>query len=311
VKRTWLILDVNYLGWRALHAIKGLSHGGDPTGVTYGIFRDVLKLQDEHATRDLVFCFDYGPLLRKKLLPSYKEKRHSKEWIPQQLEAIKGMKKQIALLRTSYLKKIGYRNVFFEEGYEADDIIASVVYNMHSDDRAIVVSADKDLYQLLDEKGRVMLWNPTTKEFHDSDTLKEKVFGLAPEKEWEKSTVVLKSDWPMVKAVAGCLTDEIPGVKGVGEKTAIKYLLNPGKVRPDLLGAIADWVVSKEMERNLKLVKLPFDGCPKYKLQPDEVDPEKWRKLCDRLGMQSIRGKCPGQLKGFGFPTIKIRRSED
>jgi 5'-3' exonuclease len=292
-RRCWLILDCNFLAWRAFHTARGLSYGGFGTGVVYGFFRDVLTLEKEHGTSDLVFCWDSGKKgLRHKILPTYKEKRHSKELTPEELETITDMRRQMNDIRDVYLPYLGYENNYFTKGYEADDIIASIVWNLPARDEAVIVSADKDLLQCL--RPNVCIWNPTQKKVVTDKSFREQ-YGVAPEK------------WAQVKAIAGCSTDQVRGIKGIGEKTALAYFKEEVKQNKALV--IDEFMATDHYFTNLKLVRLPFKDCPDYKLVDQSVSQKRWKKLCANLGMNSIMERPPGMLHGFGIKPVTVKRA--
>lgn len=279
--KRWLILDCNFLVWRAHHGTGHLRGPRDqsPSGAVFGFFRAVPELQQRFAATGIVFCFDHGKSHRYDLCDTYKKRKPDDD-----AEKRKLINRQIDRLKLKYLKRVGYKNVFFEDRYEADDIIASVVNTVltKSDkDQCYIVSADKDLFQLLDcgltYGPRVFIFNPTTKVCHDRKSF-EDTFGVNP------------THWRTVKALAGCSTDKVPGVPGVGEATAIKFLTKgiAGKKGKDIVAALHD---KKWMRRQYKLVGIPFPGCPKFKLKNkgSTVDPAAYNRLMDKLGFQSLK----------------------
>ena len=206
----WLVLDVSYLVWRSFHAIGHLSHKDVSTTAIFGLLRDVVQFQDLHNTKRIVFCFDRGRSLRIREFPQYKLRRQDDQIDEKQRKARHEIRRQMQLLRREYLTEIGYKNVLSQHGYEADDIIASVCNRIATKQgEAIIIGSDKDLYQLLSP--RVSLYNPR---IHKMLTLQAfvKDYGISP------------TSWIDVKALAGCVTDGVPGIAGIGEKTAIKFL---------------------------------------------------------------------------------------
>ena len=276
--KTWLIVDCHGLCHQALHSMGALSHGDMKTGVIFGFFKDVIGLKDDMGTDDIVFAFDSRKNRRHELFPAYKEKRHSKELSEDEVNALIDFRKQVKRLRTEWLPQAGFSNVFHQEGYEADDVIASVVSNLPDDDEAIIVSCDGDLYQLLNE--RVSFYNFRTRKMTTSSSFfKDK--GLRPKQ------------WAHVKAIGGCSTDEVPGVEGIGEITAIKYLKGELKESSVKFQRIESTAGQARIARNWPLVKLPFSAVDRFDLQPDAVTDEKWKQVADALGMKSLRGAAP------------------
>jgi DNA polymerase-1 len=285
---TWLILDVSYLCHRAFHTTGGLTHKDIPTGVIYGFLRDVVGLCEQHDTPNVVFCFDREDNKRKKVLPEYKSTRHADK-TPDEIKARKELLRQIKNLRIDYLPRIGFSNILSEIGYEADDIIASVCLNsIGPDDEAIIVSADEDLFQLL--SGQVRIWNPHKGKAYTLQAF-TRDYGITPRQ------------WARVKAIAGCRGDDVPGVAGVGDKTAAKYLR--GECRPDSKAFIDIEKWKRRTKQNMRLVRLPFEGTPVFELAPDRFSIKGWRSVIEDLGMRSL-GRTDtaiftGRVRGLGL----------
>lgn len=293
-----LIIDTNYLCYRAYHVFSRLSFQDVGTGAVYGVLQDIIQLQEFFQTNRCVFAFDHGPGLRRSLCPTYKGTRAARraEMGADERRAREDLEQQIHLLRTQYLPTAGFRNVFAAHGYEADDIIASVAARVPTNDEAIIIGSDHDLWQCIREN--VWCWNPQKKVGYDIGQFR-KEWGIEP------------GQWPTVKAAAGCATDDIPGVRGIGEATAARWLRGelPGHTATARkLTAAADII-----EKNLLLVRLPFPGTPNFDIVRDEITEETWSALADRLGMRSIRNKIPraatrkskgrkrGERASFGF----------
>lgn len=276
MNKTWLLFDVNNLAHRAFYVMEDMSYRDMPTGVLFGFLRDILNYQERWSSKDCVFSFDLGESLRSEVYPSYKKNRNkhaSSELGQDAIDAKKDLYQQIFLLRTQYLEGLGFANILAQEGYEADDLIASVCRNLPKGDGAVILSTDKDLYQLLNPQ--VMMWHPskggiTYKSFQEK-------YGIEPQR------------WPEVKALSGCSTDNIMGIEGVGDKTAIKYL------RGELKSGERYHKILLEQERlydtNMPLVKLPYEGTKVFELKESKTTEKKWRTLTKKLGMKSLLGK--------------------
>jgi DNA polymerase-1 len=275
----WLLLDVSYLCWRVFHSsLSKLSYKEIPTGVMFGFIRDLVSFQDTHATTNVAFCFDSHESKRKKILPTYKGTREEKRKLESKEEqkARMGLIQQIEILRTSFLKDIGFRNVFHAEGYEADDVIASICQTRPDTTELIIISSDKDLLQLLEPS--VSIWEPGSGRFTTDENFVG-AWGIQPHQ------------WPTVKAIAGCNTDDIPGIAGVGEKIAAKFIKRELNKKTKTYAKI---IAGKEQARaNIELVKLPFKGTPRFKLRFDKIDPEVWRNVLTEYGMRSLRNTPP------------------
>jgi DNA polymerase I len=274
MSKTWLICDVHYLAWRAFHTTGTLSHRGMATGVLYGFFDDLVRFQKQFEPDGMAFCFDSKHSLRLVELPCYKETRRSKVYTAEEQQAYRGMRRQLRMLRNQYLPELGYRNIFHKNGYESDDLIASLCLNMSMDDQAVVVSSDQDLYQLLCP--RVSIFNPHTKRHITDDSFKDQ-YGIEP------------TQWADVKAIAGCHSDDVPGIDGIGEKSAIDFLT--GKLKGKRLERIHK--CNGTWRANLRFVQLPFEKTPKLVFKTDKFSIPRWRELTTRLGMKSLRDKSP------------------
>lgn len=258
--RLWLLFDSANLLHRSWHA------GRRDADLAELLFlQEVRRLTGQFGTTDVAFCFDGPPLLRKKLLPGYKERPPLP---PEERVARRLLANCLDELHDLTLPGLGCGNVFWAKGYEADDLIASAVGSLLSADTAIIVSTDHDLWQLL-RPGRVVCYNPHSKATLTDEAFRAAWYGLAPKQ------------WAAVKALAGCVSDKVPGIVGVGEKTAAKYLakqLSDGVVYQ----RVKTQLVYK-LHENLPLVQLPFVDCPAVTLRPD-ADPTRFgRRLTKRI----------------------------
>jgi DNA polymerase-1 len=241
----------------------------------FGVFRDVLKLQDLFDTKRVVFCFDKGPSKRVDDYPAYKANRSSrKEMTDEEEQTYSQFRQQMSRLRKDYLPDIGFQNVLWQQGFEADDILASVCkYSLMDKDEGIIVSSDNDMYQLL-SLPNVKIWNPRISKIETAATF-EQEWGIPPVR------------WVHCKAMAGCSGDNIKGVMGIGEKTAAKWqagrLKSGSKAFERILAGHSIYA------RNLPLVRLPYPGVKMFDLVDDEVTDENWRAVTSKLGMKSLR----------------------
>ncbi len=237
--KTLLLVDSNFLCHRAARTTGNLSHQGDATGVAFGFLRDIDTLRTLFNPDTMIFAFDYGGKGHRGVLyPEYKANRKS-DWDEETYEAFI---EQVKKLHSSILPTLGYKNIFRAKGYEADDIIARVSGGLYPNERAIIISADKDLYQCL--RRDVSMYNPITKDIMTIDLFVDK-YGIDP------------AEWANVKALAGCPSDNIKGVEGIGEKTAVKWYT--GGITPE--SRIHNLIIDNYdiVTKNLPLVKLPFE----------------------------------------------------
>ena len=280
---TWLLIDSTYLCHRAHHALGELSFGGSGTGVLYGVLRDIMTFQDVHQTDKMVFCFDSHSSRRAAVLPCYKAKRWAKytNASPEDKAGIEDFRRQVALLKNNYLPEVGFKNVLWQDGFEADDMIALACQQLPHNDEAVIISTDKDLYQLL--APHIVMYNPATKRPYNRFSLM-KDHGVQP------------YQWPMVKAIAGCTSDEVPGVPGVGEIIAARYVC--GKLMHNNVKYQRIKANKTAWEANLLIVTLPYPGTEPIILQEDTINKGAWNALLHDLGIRTIRSKA---RQGFGL----------
>lgn len=272
--RRWLILDCNFLSHRAKYTFGDLSHAGSATGVVYGFLKDIIALIDRFHTDRLLFCWDSRAKKRREIFPEYKANREKKELTREERAFDEAFYGQMNLLRSQYLKTIGFRNVYQQKGYEGDDIIAALCQHpLIKKEEAVIVTADHDLYQMI--RPNITWYNPKSPGTYMTYSDFFQTFGLTPEK------------WAEVKAIAGCNTDGIPGIVGVGEKTAVKYMLGQLKETTKVYTAIKEG--EKIIARNMQLVTLPLPGTTIPKILKNDIQQSGWDAVTKKLGMKSIR----------------------
>jgi len=262
-----LILDCNALCHRARYAMKDkeLSHDEMRTEVIFNFMNQILTLASELKSNKFVFVWDSYNNIRKKMFKGYK-KRGPKDKTDEERAFDNLTIPQFGIIRREVLPAMGFKNIFIQTGVEADDIIASLVMN---DKRPmVIVSQDNDLFQLL---GYCNMYNYQTKKMLDRDKF-IKEWGIEPYQWWE------------VKAIAGCRSDTVPGIEKVGEKTAIKYLLEELKESTKAYTRIKEG--KKIIDRNVELVKLPLEITKTFKITKDEISTKKFLNVFEDLGFQ-------------------------
>jgi len=272
--KTWLLIDCNYVCWRAGYAMGSLSYDGFETGIAYGFLREVVALTDRFLTPHVLFAFDSRKSKRRKLFPGYKRSR--KQGTPEQQEIRRSVFKQIDVLRSRHLPYLGFKNIFQQKGYEADDVIASLCQSLPDKDKKIIVSSDEDLFQLLSK--RVAIWNPGKAKLETCKTFMA-FRGIKPKQ------------WALVKAIAGCNSDDIPGIVGVGETSAIKYIR--GELDPNSCYYRRIAYGPQHTKLFLQLTTLPLEGTRTFKIRPDEVTHKRWNKHVHKLGMTTLEDHAP------------------
>lgn len=265
-----IIVDANEICHKAKHTMKDLSYEQQQVGVVFGFFMKILSLAKQYDTNRFIFTWDSKKSHRLKIFPAYKEKRRTLgDKTPEEIEYDKLAKAQFDLLYEELLPKIGFKNNYKISGFEGDDIIAAIVYDNPLED-FYIYTTDQDLYQCLDEG--VAIINSGGK--YTSKVFEQK-FGIKP------------IQWIDVKALAGCNSDEIPGIKGIGEKKAIEYITGRMNVSHKSFQSITCKEGKLLVARNKTLITLPFPGCPEIKIIKDEqLSFDNWMEICKSLNFQ-------------------------
>ena len=229
------LIDGNSYVYRAYFAIKGLRDSkGRPTNAIYGFTTMLLKIIKEKRPDGLVVSFDHpAPTERHILYEEYKAHRpESPDELRQQIPHIK---KVIEALRIK---------IFEIPGYEADDILATLAEKASQTGMdAYIVTGDKDMLQLVHD--HIKVYDPMKDAVLDEGYVIER-FGVPPKRV------------PEFMALTGDAADNIPGVKGIGEKTA-KELLSGFESLDELMAhteRIKKERLRKLIEENTEVIKL-------------------------------------------------------
>ncbi|MBI5196540.1 MAG: DNA polymerase I [Nitrospirae bacterium] len=197
---TLYLIDGNSHFYRAFYAIKGLTNSkGFPTNAIYGFINMLLKILREKKPDYISVVFDTpAPTVRHKMYVEYKAHRPKMpEELQVQIPYIKGI---ISAFNIPMLQM---------EGYEADDIIATIAKRAEAENEEIdvyIVTSDKDINQILSRRIKTY------------DTMKDKI---TEEKDVIERFKVEPERLPEIMALTGDKADNIPGVPGIGEKTAV------------------------------------------------------------------------------------------
>ncbi len=203
-RKRLVLIDANSLIHRAYHALPLLTtKKAEPVNAVYGFLLVFLKAIREFQPDFIAACFDSpGPTFRHKRFKEYKAKRPPTP---------KDLVSQIPKVK-EVLAAFGVP-IFEKKGFEADDLIGTISKISPPDIEVIILSGDMDILQLIDSRTKVFLLKRGIKNAHlyDQNRVKEE-YGIFP------SQIV---DF---KALRGDPSDNIPGVAGIGEKTAIDLL---------------------------------------------------------------------------------------
>lgn len=271
------LVDGSAYIYRAYHAVAPLTNAeGMPTHAVFGFLNILKRLLKDKQPRYLAVAFDMrGPVFRHDIYPDYKANRPP---MPDDLA-----------VQIPYIKEL-VRNMnipcFEVQGIEADDIIASAAKVLSAQGaKVVVVSGDKDLLQLVDDK--VVMWDPMKNKIMDTAAVEEK---------YHVKTEQLLDCYSLM----GDSSDNVPGVPGVGPKTAQK-LINEYGTLEGIYENLDGMKKSKMKERlaenkdkailSRDLIRLKYDVDVPDELSgylPQDPDDEKLNDLYTRLGFESM-----------------------
>ena len=274
------IIDASPIFYKAFFAIPMLnSKNGVPTNAAYGYTNSLISLLKKHNPKYIAACFDRQSKFRKELYSDYKsERKPMNNNLSVQIPIVKQITEALGI------------SVWEKEGYEADDIIGMIAHFSETlGHEVVVVSPDKDMCQLVNDKVKVM---GAKNEIFDMAKVKEK-FGV------EASQIV---DFI---ALSGDTIDGIPGVPGIGKGTAHKLLAQYGSleniyaniagVKP--AGLNKKLTEGKEIAEICKqLATIVKDPTPIKLTSIDQIekmfaDQEQLLNLCDALNFTSLKSK--------------------
>ncbi len=227
VHKKVFLIDGSAFLYRAFHAIRSLSTSkGHPTNATFGFTRILLKLLKDNAPEYAAVFFDVkGPTFRHEM---YKEYKANRPPMPEELAIqIPDIKKMIRALNIPIVEK---------PGFEADDLVGTYAkIAQESDFEVVMVTGDKDFIQLVTDQ--CILWDPMKDKITTIDTVKEEM-GIEP------------IQFIDILGLAGDSSDNIPGVPGVGPKTALKLILEYGSIE-NIYERLDDLKKKKKLFENL------------------------------------------------------------
>jgi len=225
-EKTIYLIDGSAYIHRAYHAIRSLSNSkGFPTNAVFGFTRMLLKLMQDRAPEYVGMCFDAkGPTFRHDVFKDYKANRPP---MPEDL-----------VVQIPFIKEVseGFNLAVYEmPGYEADDLIGTFARAaVESGFRVVMVTGDKDFMQLVSD--RAVIWDPMKDETIDLEKIRDSK-GLRPDQIVD------------MMGLAGDASDNIPGVPGIGPKTALELIRTYGKI--ETLYEQVDSIRKKKQRENL------------------------------------------------------------
>ena len=277
----FMIFDGSSIFYRAFFAMPSLtSPSGEPTGAVTGFANIILKLLRENSPDFAAVALDTPKkTFRAEMFEGYKATR---EKMPDELAA------QIPLLK-NFCEVLGLKTVAVE-GFEADDIIGTLATQAQENFSVEIVTGDRDALQLINSATKVLLNKNTKVEIYDAEKFFAE-YGFEPKKLVD------------FKGLSGDASDNIPGVKGIGAKTATKLLQEFGdlenilsnvekisakKVRENLQNSIDIAKLSKKLAKiNCEVPEVIFDA-EKFLISPNLKSAD---DFCKKLGLNVVKKK--------------------
>jgi DNA polymerase-1 len=204
---TFYLIDGHALAYRMYFALtagagsqRWQNSKGEPTAGIYGFARELVRILEQEKPEYLAVAFDVGKTFRDEIFPEYKGTREKMpDDLRPQIERIREMVDAFNIPRLEM------------EGFEADDVLGSAAKIAAEQGLGVkIITGDRDLLQLVNERTSVYLAGDDQTYITDADVIKK--LGVRPDQVVD------------YKAIVGDTSDNIPGVKGVGEKTAINLL---------------------------------------------------------------------------------------
>lgn len=267
-RKMTLLFDGKYFLYRSLNANIVLTHNDIVTTTYYTFLNSIKSVTKKFDADNVIILWDSKYSYRKEIFSGYKQKDLSKD---------ENLRKQLEIIQAEYdnikfmMYYLGFAS-YLRYGLEADDLFALYCQQYRFKEDIIIVSKDEDLYQLLHE--RVKMYDPKNKKTKDRKWF-IKEYGITPEY------------WGLFKAIAGCKSDKIPGIKGIGDETALKYLRK----------GLKDTKRIKENQPTidffLPLTLLPFQSPGQRKtltLRPKYTDlkMDRFEEICMQMGFKSF-----------------------
>ena len=285
MKETLLVIDGHSMAFRAFYALpveKFVTAQGQHTNAVYGFASMLIKILEKYQPSHVAVAFDVSRhSFRTEEYPEYKGTRDATP------EEFKG---QIELIR-DLLTAMGIRSLS-REGFEADDCLATLAHRgTQADMRVFVVSGDRDSFQTVTDTVTVLYPGLTPGDLREMTPERiEDKYGVPPYR------------YPEIAALVGEASDNLPGVPGVGPKTAAQWINRFDGL--DNLLENADQVTGKrgealrehveDVRRNRRLNHLLTDmdlECELDDLRRDVTDRQSLAALCDALEFRSLRSK--------------------
>lgn len=283
-RKSFYIIDGHAQIYRAYYApMRDLaSSSGEPTKATYVFTQMLLNLVQQRKPDYLAMVIDRGEaaVFRKQIYPAYKANRKEPppDFFPQEQRILQ-------IVRDAGVP------IFSKEGFEADDLIATMARKLADQGFDVfLVSKDKDLRQILSDQ--IYMYDPQSDQLIDAERLRREM-GYGPEQAIEVQTLM------------GDATDNVPGISGVGEKTAAKLIEKYGNVQ-NVLKHLDE--LSPRLRENFRQAADVLDLSRRLVTLRQDVDFDFDPQVCQFRGL-NVAG-IRRHLESLGFTNLLSRLSQ-
>tara|TARA_A200000159_G_scaffold164397_1_gene193836 strand:- start:3087 stop:3923 length:837 start_codon:yes stop_codon:yes gene_type:complete len=230
--------------------------------IVYNFLRTFRSLVEQFTPDKIYFPLDGKPVARLELLPSYKGQRRTDTTDPDEIAYWQSFSKQKSII-INLMKQCFPVTTMYHSQYECDDLIKHIVDNSSDNCDITIISSDTDFIQLLNSNpNKVKLYNPISSSYRSNTDY----------------------DYVSWKAMVGDKSDNIPGVKGIGKKTAAKILSNEGELQKRL----GDPIFSKQYKTSYELIKLMTINTNGLEVYSSEFDESALSKALIEMNFRSI-----------------------
>lgn len=287
MEKRLLLIDGNSLINRAFYALPSLTNAnGEPTNAVYGLTMMLFRLQEDYHPDQMLVTFDVsGPTFRHAQFEEYKATRKG---MPDDLRS------QIPIMK-DLLDKLGISRLELQ-GWEADDLLGTVAQQGEKEGYEVfIVTGDKDAFQLISPQTTVLF---TKRGITETELVNEesllKNYGLTPRQVID------------LKGLMGDSSDNIPGVPGVGEKTAMKLLASYDSIEgvydhlDEQKGKLKENLVTYERQAYLskELATIRLNAPVEVNLQErGEMDQGAVRQVFTHLGFRTLLDRLPKETE--------------
>ncbi|MBL7107715.1 MAG: DNA polymerase I [Candidatus Cloacimonetes bacterium] len=272
MREKFCILDGTALIYRSYYAFKNrplINSKGENTSAIFGFLRTIISLIEKFQPEYFAIAFDERePTFRHKKFPEYKATRDK---MPEDLvEQLAPIQQLVEDAKIPHISK---------PGYEADDIIGTLSRKFSNNFEIIIISRDKDFYQLIDEN--ITLYDFSKNKYIRAEEVKKK-FGTTPDKVVD------------ILALTGDSADNIPGIPKVGIKTAIKLVqkfgklenilsniknISPERIQKSINNFATQGILSKELVTIFQDTPIEIE---KQDIKLENIFTEDLRKFCEK-----------------------------